>query len=177
MAGKAAAKETGPFLVDWSAYPSGAKARVTEPKLGIKAGGQITLNRLATEAFAAFTKVGCTFDPRDREVTIIGYNKVPKGVDADGNAYEDRHLRPLGTSKKVKQAYFAASGWLKAMGYDYATSGPQTFDCEIDGNAITFKLPKGALEPRPVVKRAVKAKAKAPATVPAEADEDDEQAA
>jgi hypothetical protein len=57
--------------------------------------------------------------------------------------------------KKSKGVGLAGSGVCKLVGYDYKTSGNQTFDLEgdaDDGNVV-FSLPKGHLTPKPKAAR------------------------
>lgn len=158
-------------LIDWTEFPSGPQ-KATEPKVNIKGNGQIALNSLASEAFKDYKFIGGTFDPKTRQFQIIGYNKPPKG-------YAENVLRPLGVNKKVGQRYFSASSWLRAMGYEFEASGLQKFACEVEGNIITLKVPKGSLTPLPTVPRKKRAKATAEdngkASVAEPATEDEEE--
>ncbi len=150
-----------------------AHNRAAGPVVAVRVNGQIAFNSVTSKALhgCKLAMIGWV-DAKARTLAIQGVTKVPKGV-SEGDLFK------ISISDKAKTVAINCAGLLNLVGYKYKESGNQTFTAEVTEaeHMVTFTLPKGGLEPKPVVHRKKKAdKAAAPATkAEPEEDEEDEE--
>jgi hypothetical protein len=139
----------------------------TEPIVRVAENGQVTLNTLASKALEGYdyALLGQDSDDPEREATIIEIKgiktpaKVPFKVGGVqfNNLDELAKIRRWGGKGSAKNVALSLAGNLRAVGYDYKSSGGQNFKASVDGSAVQFTLPMGALPPKPKVTRVRKA--------------------
>jgi hypothetical protein len=125
------------------------RAGATEPKVRIAENGQVTFNSLAMKVLEGRTYATIGFDPAEGvcELKAIKFPTEPPKfpVKIKGVEWAKEDFVMLNWSKDKKTVSCSVSGNFKAYGYDYRTSGSQGFPATVEGLAIQFKLPKGAL--------------------------------
>jgi hypothetical protein len=139
----------------------------TEPIVRVAENGQVTLNTLASKALEGYdyALLGQDSDDPEREATIIEIKgiktpaKVPfKVAGVQFNSLDElAKIRRWGSKGSAKNVALSLAGNLRAVGYDYKSSGGQNFVATVDGSAVQFTLPMGALPPKPKVTRVRKA--------------------
>lgn len=158
-------------FVSRTTLPELTRGKTGKPSVTVHDTGQISLSSVATKAIGESEGlIVVAFDGDTRTMNVFAANpKLIKAVGGEKGCFKYKY------NTKSKQGGFAASALLQdAAGgifdgntYDYKASGNQTFECEVNEKekAITFKLPKGKLTKKIVVKRAKKEKTPAPTSI------------
>jgi hypothetical protein len=137
----------------------------TEPIVRVAENGQVTLNTLASKALEGYdyALLGQDSDDPSREATVIEIKgiktpaKVPFKVAGVQFTSLDELAKIRRWGKSAKNVALSLAGNLRAVGYDFKASGGQKFQATVDGSAVQFTLPMGALTPQPKATRVRKA--------------------
>lgn len=160
-------KERTFMLISRNTCPVSARGRgESSPTVSIHDNGQTFFNKKLVEQYFGNDKKFLLVNfSDDRTLTLQALSAVPvKPV--NGQKITEADLFPLKYAEKIGGAYASLSSLFRhsSIGYDYKTSGNQSF--AVDGNekaaSVAFELPV-SLEPKPKTPRAKKEKA-APAT-------------
>lgn len=133
------------------------RVRSTVAQIMISEKGQIRFNTIATQKLLEEIKLNPNevkkiyfggFDSEKRKLTM-GFKPFKGQTDKDG--------WNVGWSDKVKQYQVSAAPILKAIKYDFVTSGNQRFNVAAGKGLIQVVVPEGSLEAKPKVERKKKA--------------------
>jgi len=159
-----------------SEIPMAARGKeATSHTVAITSAGQIVLNQLSTKYFEGSPRAAMAFEGTSAYLFREDSPVVKRAIEMKKLGANDLITMRHSKQKDAKSPFaFSGSGLLKNMtkygatiSYDFATSGNQTFNAEVDdkNKAIKFDFPaSGKLTPRPVAKRAPR-KSKVDATV------------
>lgn len=150
-------KENPMTIIKRSVLPVLGRGKASLPTVTIGGKGQISFSPIASKGFDGKVTALVGWDSKSRTMSVQAFKGVPKG-------YTEADCFTLGSSKKSHVAYFSASALLQdadtGIGYDYKSSGNQTFPATVDEktNSVSWKVPEGTMTPKPVTKREKKAK-------------------
>lgn len=139
-------------IIKKSSLPVLGRGKTGAPTVTVAGKGQISFSPVTSKAFEGRTLALVGWDDKTRTIEVLAFSKPPKG-------YTEADMFTLGYQKKSKSAYFSASSLLQDkdtnIGYDYKSSGNQTFSCEVDAekHVVRFKVPAGKLTAKPVTPR------------------------
>lgn len=149
-------------------FPSTFGRGSGKPTVAISPVGRMQFNVEVSKIFEGCKVVSPSFDSDANKFRLQGMAETPKGK--EGSVFD--LVKPKeGAKNKSKSLAISGSLLLKAVGYDYAKAGNQTYEVEkmdADKKVIIFSIPKETPTPKPTRPRKVKAVAPATtATTPA----------
>lgn len=154
-------------IIRKSQLPVLGKGKAGAATVTVQSKGQIAFSPMASKAFEGRKFGLASWDEGSRTMEFMAFAKPPKIA---GEQYKEEDMFTIGYQKKSKSAYFAGSSMLQDaklnIGYDYKESGNQTFPVQANEkeHKVTFHLPEGKLQAKPVQVRKKKTTNLAPAT-------------
>ncbi len=145
-------KERPMAIIKKSSLPVLGRGKAGTPSVTVAGKGQISFSPQASKVFGGKTMALIGWDAKTRVLSVQAFAKVPKD-------FTQEDMFTIGYAKKSNAAYFSASAILQdkdtGIGYDYKTSGNQSFPVTMDEktSSASFKLPAGAMTPKPVTPR------------------------
>lgn len=145
-------------------FPAKGIGRVGKPSVAISDKGRLTFSAAVSEALA-----GCKFvlPSRDKDnnlrVRFDGHGEAPKGK--ENQVFEISRPKPDKKGKVQKGAAIQAIVIFKALGYDFAKAGNQTYEVEkfdAEKHTVIFSLPATLPTPKAKAPRVKKVKAATP---------------